>query len=167
MNWIVFAILAALATAAQLTVAPMLGVGRAVPDVAVVLLAAVALRTGRNPACIAGWTLGLLRDLSGGSGPGPFAFMFLLSALASEFLRGVLFPSRPLGMALAAFVAAWVVHAPYGIVLALRYGASVWVALGHALAICVLTAGAGALAARPLAKIRGVAGWAAERELLA
>lgn len=167
MNWIVFALLAALATAAQIALAPMFSVGRAMPDLAVVVLAAVALRTPRNTACIAAWSLGLLRDLTGGSGPGPFALMFLLAALVTGSLKGMLFPSRPLGMSIGAFVAAWAAHAPYGMVLAMRYGVGFWGAMGHALAVAALTAGVGALAARPFAKIRGVAGWAPERELLA
>lgn len=167
MNWIVFIVLALLATAAQIAVAPVFSVGRAVPDLAIVVAAAVALRTGRNSACIAAWTLGMLRDLTGGSGPGPFAFTFLFAAVLTNALRGVLFPSRPLGMAIGCFVAAWLAHAPYGVVLAVRYGVGFWGAMAHALGVAGLTAIAGALAARPFAKIRGVAGWAPERELLA
>lgn len=167
MNWIVFAVLAALATAAQIALAPVFSVGRAMPDAAVVLLAAVSLRTGRNTACVAGWTLGLLRDLTSGAGPGPFALTFLGAALLTGALRGVLFPSRPAGMGIGAFVAAWAAHAPYGTVLALRYGSGFWDAVAHALAVAVLTAILGALAARPFARIRGIAGWAPEREMLA
>jgi cell shape-determining protein MreD len=167
MNWLVFAVLAAAATAAQLTLAPVFTVGRAAPDAALVLVAAIGLRTGLNTACFAGWTLGLLRDLSGGSGPGPFSLMFLGAALVCHFLRGVLFPSRPLSMALGAFVAAWCVHLPYGLLLALRYGGPKGVAVWHALGIALLTAGLGALLAGPFARIRGVAGWPPERELLA
>ncbi|MEK7467117.1 MAG: rod shape-determining protein MreD [Planctomycetota bacterium] len=167
MNWLIFIVLAVLATIAQIALAPLFAVGRAVPDVAIVVLAAVALRTGRNTACIAGWSLGLLRDLSGGSGPGPFALMFLIAALVTGTMRGMLFPSRPLGMAIGCFVAAWAAHAPYGMVLAARYGVGFWDGVGHSLAVAALTAGLGALAARPFARIRGIAGWAPERELLA
>ena len=167
LNWLVFIVLAVLATIAQIALAPLFAVGRAVPDVAVVVFAAIALRTPRNTACIAAWSLGLLRDLTGGSGPGPFALMFLLAALLTNTLRGVLFPSRPLGMAIGCFVAAWAAHAPYGIVLSVRYGAGFWSGISHSLAVAALTAGLGALAARPFAKIRGVAGWAPEREMLA
>ncbi|KAF0246646.1 MAG: hypothetical protein FD180_465 [Planctomycetota bacterium] len=167
MNWIVFIFLALLATIAQIALAPLFAIGRAVPDVAIVVLAAIALRTGRNTSCIAAWSLGLLRDLTGGSGPGPFALMFLLAALVANTMRGMLFPSRPLGMAIGCFVAALVAHAPYGMVLAARYGVGFWNGIGHSLAVAALTAGLGALAARPFAKIRGIAGWAPERELLA
>lgn len=167
MNWIVFAVLTVAATAAQLTLAPIFSVGRAAPDCAVVLLVAIALRAPLNTACIAGWSLGLLRDLTGGSGPGPFALVFLAAALLCSFLRGVLFPSRPASMALACFLAAWAVHAPYGLVVALRYDAPKFPALVHALALAALTAALGACAARPFARIRGVAGWPPERELLA
>ncbi|MBI2921895.1 MAG: hypothetical protein HYY18_12485 [Planctomycetes bacterium] len=167
MNWIVFLILAITATAAQLTLAPMFGVGRAAPDLAIVLFAAIALRTGTPSSCFAAWSLGLARDLCGGSGPGPFALMFLFSALLTGALRGVLFPSRPLGMGLGAFIAAWMVHAPYGVVMAFRYGTGLGWALAHAFAIAALTGIVGAMAARPFARIRGVAGWAPDRELLA
>lgn len=167
MNWIVFIVLAAFATIAQIALAPLFSVGRAAPDVAIVILAAISLRTGRNTSCIAGWSLGLLRDLTCGSGPGPFALMFLLAALVGTTMRGMLFPSRPLGMALGCFVTALVAHAPYGIVLSLRYGAGFWNGLGHSFAVAALTAGLGAIAARPFAKIRGIAGWAPEREMLA
>ncbi|NUN49229.1 MAG: rod shape-determining protein MreD [Candidatus Brocadiae bacterium] len=167
MNWIVFVLLALVAGAAQLLLAPWLSVGRAAPDFALILVAAVALRTGANTAFVSGWLLGLMRDLSGGSGPGPFALMFLLAAGIVSILRGALFPSRALGMGLGAFVAALAVHFPYGMVLAVRYGTGAWSAAGHAFAIAVLTGVGGALLARPFAKIRGIAGWAPERELLA
>ncbi|MCE9581510.1 MAG: rod shape-determining protein MreD [Planctomycetes bacterium] len=167
MNWIVFAFLAALATVSQLAVVPLFAIGHAVPDVGIIVLAAIALRTGRNTACIAGWTLGLMRDLTGGSGPGPFALTFLLAALLTNLLRGGLFPSRPVGMGIACFIAACSAHAPYGVVLAIRYGMGFWGAVGHTLAVALFTAIVGALAAKPFAKIRGVAGWAPEREMLA
>jgi rod shape-determining protein MreD len=167
MNWIVFGVLALLATAAQIAVAPLFAVGRAAPDAALVLLAAIALRSGRNTACVAGWTLGLMRDLSGGSGPGPFALMFLVAAIFTNALRGVVFPSRPAGMAMGAFAAAWVAHAPYGVVLAIRYGTGFWSGLLHAFAIAALTAVVGAVSTKFFARIRGAAGWAPERELLA
>lgn len=167
MNWIVFAFLAALATVSQLAVVPLFAIGHAVPDAAIILLAAISLRTGRNTACIAGWTLGLMRDMTGGSGPGPFALMFLLAALLTNLLRGVLFPSRPLGMAIACFLAASCAHLPYGVVLSIRYGMGFWGVVAHTLAVAGFTAIVGALAARPFARIRGIAGWAPEREMLA
>lgn len=95
-------------TLVQSTVVPALGIGGVVPDLPVVLVVLLALRTGAETGCLVGFALGLAEDAVAG---GPLGLHAVSKAMigfaAGELPRWVLVarPVVPVGAAVLATVA--------------------------------------------------------------
>ena len=89
----------------QCTLAPAVGVGGIVPDVAIVVVVLLALRRGAEAGCLSGFALGLVQDVVAGGPMGLHALSKALVGFAAGNLPRWLLASRPFVPIAAAVVA--------------------------------------------------------------
>lgn len=81
---------------AQTTVVPVLRIGSATPDIALVLTVLLGLRKGPELGCLSGFVAGLLQDVTGGGFVGAQALTKALVGFGVGLLGGRLRVSNPL-----------------------------------------------------------------------
>ena len=112
MRWFNFTIMLFAALVMQVGMARLFGLGRQriMPDLLLMLVVILAFRGSHGQAPLAGWVLGLIKDLSSQSPLGGYAFAFGLAAWGIVRLRELFFGDNPMSLMFITFVAGFLVE---------------------------------------------------------
>lgn len=112
MRWFNFIILLFLSLVVQVGVARLFGLGpqRVMPDLLVMVAVVLAFRAPGDHALIAGWILGLAKDLTSQAPLGCYAMAFGLLAWAVVHLRELFYGDHPLTLIVFTFFAGFMVE---------------------------------------------------------
>ena len=107
MRWFSFTIMLFVALVLQVGMARLFGLGRQriMPDLLLMLMVILAFRGSHEQAPLAGWILGLIKDLSSESPLGGYAFAFGLTAWVIVRSRELFFGDNPISLMFITFVA--------------------------------------------------------------
>jgi len=112
MRWFSFSILLFVTLVVQVGLAQLFGLGpqRVTPDLFLLLAVVLAFRGQRDQAMVAGWLLGLAKDLSSQAPLGSYAFVFGLMTWAVIRGREVFYGEHPITLIIITFLSSFAVE---------------------------------------------------------
>jgi len=112
MHWFNFGIALFLTLILQIGSARLfgLGSGQIMPDLLLMVMVIIAFRARREQAPLAGWVLGLVKDLTSQAPLGGYAFGFGLAALLIVYLREYFYGDNPITLMVIAFLSSFLIE---------------------------------------------------------